>query len=195
MTRLQIFLAILAPQLLMLVGLVIRSETIRQTGTQVVLRVEPYDPMHPFMGRFVRTPLEIERLEESAITFLDALPEEGQTVYVGLVPGEPVWEARFLTPRPPEPSANLVFLRGEFVRSEAGTIWLELGHDEYYIPHDADDPSFTFQADGIERAELALVLSVDSSGTAVTEDLLVDGQPFLEWNATVQAEAEAEDER
>lgn len=190
MNRFQTFLAILAPQLLMLAGIVVRAETIRSSGTEVVLRVQAYDPMHPFMGRFVRTPLAIERLEASAITTLDALPEEGDTVYVGLVPGEPVWEARYLTSRPPQSEADLVFLRGQFVRSDGTTIWLELGHDEYYIPHDADDPSFTFRADGIERAELALVLSVDASGTAVTEDLLIDGQPFLEWNAAAGRRAE-----
>lgn len=183
MTRLQIFLAILASQVLVLAAIVVRAETVRQTGTRVVLRVEAYDPMHPFMGRFVRTPLAIERLETSAVTILDSLPEEGEPAWVGLVRGEPVWEARYVTSRPPPPEEGVVFLRGRFVSSDGTTIRLELGHDEYYIPHDADDPSFTFREDGIERAQLALVLSVDASGTAVTEDLLVDGQPFLEWNA------------
>ena len=180
MTRRNLFLLILAPQVLFIAGLVARAEWTARTGVEVVLRVRPYDPMDLLLGRYIRSPLEIEHLEERTLTLLDPLPPVGGTVYVRLSPGVPFWTADAIASDPG--STRGTFLRGRLTGREHDMVHIDYGHGRYFIPEDAHDPTSTWNADG-SQPMFSLVLAVTASGSSVARDFLVDGQPFLEWNA------------
>jgi uncharacterized membrane-anchored protein len=180
MTRRNLFLLILAPQVLVIAGLIARAEWTEHTGVEVVLRVRPYDPMDLLAGRYIRATLEIRSLDERTLTVLDPLPPVGGTVYVRLSPGAPVWTADAIASD--IGSRRGTFLRGRLTAHVHGMLLIDYGHGRYFIPEDAHDPTMASNADG-SRPECSLVLAVSASGSSVARDFLVDGRPFLEWNA------------
>jgi len=163
------------PQFLLVGGIAVREEVVLATGTAVVLRVRPYDPMDPLAGRYLGTPLEIERLDLARIPHDEGLFGR-DAVWVVLAPGEPCWGPVAVRREQPGPAAGQVSLYAEVDGRQVpgDTLRVRYAFGRFYIPEGGKDPS--------ARADLALRVRVSASGHAAIEDLLVDGKPYAEWN-------------
>ena len=181
----------LAPGALGLVAIVAREEGTLARGVEVVLEVRPYDPQDLLGGRYLATPLAIERIDSSAV----ALPEgellRGEPVLVGLARAEPCWIPIAIARRdgPREGADAWIAAVVDEERSGASTdeegsrivdptIELRCEVDRFYVPENAIDPTIG----GVAR-ELRLVARVARDGRAAVVDLLVDGLPFAAWQA------------
>ena len=179
-----LFALALAPQLALLAGLVVREEHARATGTEVVLEVRAYDPMDPLSGRYIRVPLAIARIELADVKHQGPLPEQGSIVYVRLEKREKQWEPIELCAQ--EPDAAL----GPFLRARRELRWasdttnfvqLDYELDRFYISEKANDPTGFVNGQWQAHA-LKVVVRVTGAGRGAITDLLVDGQPYAEWN-------------
>jgi uncharacterized membrane-anchored protein len=182
-----LWIAALAPQVLLVAGMVAAEEIARLRGTEVVLEVRAYDPMDLVSGRYVSTPLAIARLDGSALPHPDPMPEVGSTVFVRLAKSDPFWKATEVLCALPEPQNRTgeAFLRAKVDRSWAPQvskeIHLSFEIDRFYIPEEAEDPS-VWRGGDTERRRLSVIARITRSGRAHLVDLLVDGKPYADWN-------------
>ena len=180
MKRSTLYALALLPQVLVLGGLVARSEHTLRLGRRVVLEVRAVDPMDLFVGRYVATPLAIEQVDLDDYSFDGTAIAPDSAIWVRLEEGEPWWTATNVAR---EPYDDGVWLRGT-VQSASDvdgrhTARVSLGLDRYFIPEESEDPAGW--VDGKPR-QLALVVRVTPDGTAGIEDLLVDGASFADWS-------------
>ena len=98
-----VFLALVAAQLLVPLGMIGVNELALATGTKVTLLTRPIDPLDPFRGRYVALGYEISSLAD-----LRARP--GSTVWVELEPRGDRWVARRV--HTSEPETDRPFIRG-----------------------------------------------------------------------------------
>lgn len=184
MNRAVTFLCAVVPQFLLVGGLVVREEYVRATGRAVLLEIRPYDPMDPLSGRYLGTPLAIERLDLGRLPHDDGLRERDE-VWVVLAPGPKFWEPVAVRAARPEAGPDQVVVYGEVDRQplrEADVVLVvEYPIGRFYIPEDGKDPT-GWQPRGEPRPEVALLVKVAASGRMTIEDLLVDGRPYAEWN-------------
>jgi uncharacterized membrane-anchored protein len=198
----------LAPQVLVLVGIIAREEHTLREGTRAVLEVRGYDPVDVLSGRYLALPLAITRLPAEEIALPSPPIAEGTTVWVGLERAEPYWKPFELVLSPPgvAASADRVWLRGRLAQEWSGApdreqdpdatppvdrrtgrppgeaLLVDYGLDRFYIPEKAADPTLRSQP-GLEIPDLAYAVRVTADGRAVIEDLLVAGEPYAAWNA------------
>lgn len=174
----------IAPQILFVAGLAVREEYVRATGVEVRLAVRPYDPMDPFSGRYLGTPLAIERLDLAVVPHDDGLAYAA-SAWVALAPGPTHWVPTEVRAERPAPPPGGVVLHADVVPGDRhrplGVLWLRYGIGRFYIPENGRDPT-GWGSSGSTRPELLLVVRVTGSGSAAVVDLLVDGVPYAQWN-------------
>lgn len=155
------FLGIVAFQLLILLGLIGFNEVTLALGKSVVLQTGPVDPRDLFRGDYVML-----RYEISTISRIPGLKnvDEGDKVYVHLEQHGDIWDAtQGSTAFHPEWD---VFIAGEVVNYR-----IQYGIESYFVPEG--------KGQDIQRAhDIKVRISVDRSGKAVIQGLIVDGVPF-----------------
>ena len=155
------FWATVAGQIILLLAFIAVKETTLRTGTSVLLQTVPVDPLSLLQGEYVGLDYEIANIS-------DEIPNsrQGDTIYIQLLEdAEGVWRGIAYTLN--KPDADRVFIKGTVTR--AGR--LEFGINTYFIPEGTGHI--------IERSRDVIVrVAVSSGGTAVIEELLVDGVPF-----------------
>ncbi|MDA1270246.1 MAG: GDYXXLXY domain-containing protein [Chloroflexi bacterium] len=155
------FWATVAGQIILLLAFIGVKENTLRTGTSVLLQTVPVDPRSLLQGDYVTLDYEIAELPQS----LREAPI-GETVYVSLrKTGGELWVSQGHSILRPE--KGVVFIKGTV--NDRGR--LDLGLGTYFIPEGTGSI--------IERAQDVKVrASVNSSGSAVIQELLVDGEPF-----------------
>lgn len=154
------FLAIVAAQVVLLLGMVGFKEFTLRTGTTVVLQTVPVDPRSLLQGDYVVLRYEISRLPDRYRSF-----DRGQDVDVLLSEGKDVWQATYYARSAPR--EGTVFIKGTV--DDRGS--LDFGIGTYFVPEGTGRP--------IERSrDVKVKVSVDRFGHAVIKELLVDGEPF-----------------
>ena len=155
------FWATVAGQIILLLAFIAVKETTLRTGTSVLLQTVPVDPLSLLQGEYVGLDYEIANIS-------DEIPNsrQGDTIYIQLLEdAEGVWRGIAYTLN--KPDADRVFIKGTVTR--AGR--LEFGINTYFIPEGTDYI--------IERSrDVKVRVALSSGGTAVIEELLVDGEPF-----------------
>ena len=155
------FWAVVAAQLVFLLGFIAVREVSLRTGTEVVLQTVPVDPRSLLQGDYAILDYEVARLPD----WMRERPV-GATVYVTLRDEGGVWTAAdYYDER--GGAAGDVFIEGRIDRPGH----LDFGIGTYFVP----------EGTGliVERAEdVKVVVSIDADGVAVIKDVLVDGQPF-----------------
>ena len=155
------FLAIVAAQLVFLIGFIGVREVALRTGTEVVLQTVPVDPRSLLQGDYAILDYEIARLPE----WMDGL-SVGSTVYVALQEERDVWTSSSYTEERSH-VAGEVFIKGRIDRIGRA----DFGIGTYFVPEGTGHI--------VERAQdVKVVVSVDEDGNAVIKDVLVDGEPF-----------------
>ena len=155
-----VFWAIVAAQVVFLLGFITVREVALRTGTEVVLQTVPVDPRSLLQGDYAILDYEIAQLPD----WMDGL-STGRTVYVALQEGPEVWTAAGYSAD--DRYAGAVFIKGRVDR---------VGHADFGI-------GTYFLPEGTGRiiedaADVKVVASVDGNGVAVIKDVLVDGAPF-----------------
>lgn len=181
MSRRLKFVAAMLVQFAILGAMVISAELTLKHGLRVELEVEPFDPIDPLSGRHLVVNLAAARIDRR---YLD--PAIGDD----LVPGDALFVTLDTSVTPAivvgasrsRPLEGIPFARATVRDVSPSLVRVDYGLERYFIPLDAEDPSLFRDANG-RRAELRLVVRIDDDGRIVTEDLLVDGAPFSEWNA------------
>ncbi|MBI4338378.1 MAG: GDYXXLXY domain-containing protein [Chloroflexi bacterium] len=178
------FLAIVALQVLILVGMAAYKETTLRTGEVVVLQTVPVDPRDLFRGDYVVLGYEISTLGDDP----SRLPRGAQRVccVYGVVPGDAVfvrlapdpsgqkWIATSLTRE--EPQGDVLFIKGTVVETgpaEGSMNWVrvEYGIESYFVPEG--------QGRAIEQArDVKVRVAVNGFGSAVIKELIVDGETW-----------------
>ena len=154
------FWATVAGQIILLLAFIAVKEDVLRSGTTVLLQTVPIDPRSLLQGDFAILDYEIAELPDWAAS------RRGDTIYVELFEGaDGVWLARqYLMERP---GSDRLFIKGT-VDSRGR---LEFGIDNYFIPEGTGHI--------IEGAtDVEVRVAVSSGGSAVIEELLVDGEPF-----------------
>ena len=156
------FWATVAGQIILLVAFIAVKENTLRTGTSVVLQTVPVDPLSLLQGEYVVLDYKIARLPGT----LGDVFGPGSTVYVRLGEIEDgVWRDLDYGTRKPDPGQ--IFIKGTV--NERGR--LEFGIDTYFIPEGTGDI--------IGRAvDVKVRVAIGSGGTAVIQELLLDGKPF-----------------
>jgi uncharacterized membrane-anchored protein len=170
------WLAVL-PSMLVVAAVAVRAEWTLRTGHEVRLAVRSYDPMDALSGRYIATPLEIERIELAGVRLPHGPPVPGDDVWIQLEPADPTWRAVALWRRAPG-DAEIVALRGTAYLTSPLDVRVDYGLDRFFIPHEGADPSLPRGA-----RVLTAVVRVATDGRGALEDLLVDGEPWESWNA------------
>lgn len=156
------FWAIVAAQLIFLVGFIGLREVALRTGTEVVLQTVPVDPRSLLQGDYVILDYEIARLPN----WMDRL-SVGSTVYVALREEGDVWTSSTYTDERSRVAGGGVFVKGRIDRIGHA----DFGIGTYFVPEGTGHI--------VERAQdVKVVVSVDGTGNAVIKDVLVDGDPF-----------------
>ena len=155
------FWAIVAAQLVFLVGFIGVREVALRTGTEVVLQTVPVDPRSLMQGDYAILDYEISRLPD----WMDEL-SVGSTVYVVLQEERDVWTSSAYSEERSH-IAGEVFIKGRIDR----TGHADFGIGTYFVPEGTGHI--------IERAQdVKMVVIFDEDGNAVIKDVLVDGEPF-----------------
>ncbi|MDE2801894.1 MAG: GDYXXLXY domain-containing protein [Chloroflexota bacterium] len=155
------FWAIVAAQLVFLLGFIAVREVSLRTGTEIILQTVPVDPRSLLQGDYAILDYEVARMPSR-------LPDwdVGSTVYVELREGSPHWRAGSYS-RSLSDMRTQVFLKGRVDRPGH----LDFGIGTYFLPERTGRI--------IEGADdVKVVVSVDIDGNAVIKEALVDGEPF-----------------
>ncbi len=155
------FWAIVAAQLVFLIGFIGVREVALRTGKEIVLQTVPVDPRSLLQGDYAILDYEIARLPD----WMDGF-SAGRTVYVSLQEQRDVWTSSAYTDERSR-VAGEVFIKGRIDRIGHA----DFGIGTYFVPEGTGHI--------VERAQdVKVVVSVDRNGNAVIKDLLVDGEPF-----------------
>lgn len=191
MKRIGLLISLLcAGQVAVLAGMIWGHQSVLLDGTEVVLEVQPVDPVSLFRGNYVDLNYAVGRL--SADLFQGGQPpRRDDTVWVILAPppnGAPAdtpWHpvaASLL--QPVIVPAGAVAMRGT-VRNisigvdadwnacgdDCGTIWLRYGIEAYYA---ATATAQSYEAN-VRDQDLTVVVAVAEDGRAIIKALMLDG--------------------
>lgn len=171
------FWAAIAPSVLAVAAIAVRAELHLARALEVRLEVRPYDPMDALSGRYIAAPLAITTLEIGALRNECDGAQPGDSVWVALEPGEPWWTPSAVLCAP---QAGTLALRG-VLRDRSDALWtVDYELERFFIPHDAADPSAP--ASG-PRPQIIAVVRIDEGGAGLLSDLLIEGEPYADWNA------------
>lgn len=176
------------------------QEQLLANGTQVVLRSTGVDPYALFLGRYIRTRPE-------GLTFITRAdvpcPEEefadGSRLWVLVEPdAEPTqmeygsvlhWRVVGVAAERPKDG---VAIRGRVESDNGARIRARFGLNRFYIPETAVDPTHwrpeVPEGEEAPPRTLSVLMRVAGSGRAAIEDLLVEGEPYADWNRRVTEE-------
>ena len=157
------FWAIVAAQIVLLVGFITVREVALRTGTEVVLQTVPVDPRSLLQGDYAILDYEIARLPD----WMDTRQWHiDRTVFVALREEGNVWTAARYSGTRRDVDGE-VFITGWIDRPGH----LDFGIDTYFVPEGTGRI--------IEAADdVKAVVIIDRNGHTVIKDLLVDGEPF-----------------
>ncbi|MCH2510067.1 MAG: GDYXXLXY domain-containing protein [Dehalococcoidia bacterium] len=155
------FWATVMGQVILLLAFIAVKENTLRSGTSILLKTAPIDPRSVLQGDFAILDYEIAELPDYVRPV-----RQGESFYVELGEGpEGVWQA-FVYLRE-KPDSDAVFIKGA-VNSRGR---LGFGIDTFFVPEGTGHI--------IERSrDVKALVVVSSSGSAVLEDLIVDGFPF-----------------
>ena len=129
------------------------------TGTTVILKTQPVDPLDVFRGQYLTINYEISRV------LLPAGAKEGDTVYVSLKEGDDkIWHAEKVSFSKPDSG---IFIRGTAKQSWRG-LGVEYGIEQYFFERNAELP----------WRNLQVKVKISGSGQSRIVELLLDGKPF-----------------
>jgi uncharacterized membrane-anchored protein len=159
------FYAIVAAQLLLLVGLIAFKQWTLYAGDQILLATVPVDPRELFRGDHVILSYRISTLERWL--WQENRYEKGETVYVTLRRQRRLWEAASVSKSPPE--EGKLFLRARVRKATDKRLTVDYGIESYFVPEGQGRELEQHRGRG-----LIVEAAVDRQGRAVIRDVRVE---------------------
>lgn len=166
---------VVAVQFLVLFSVIGFKQYTVWTGETVLLKVQPVDPTDIIRGDYVRVRYDISTIDENALGGDDYVSGD---VYVELQRGDDgYWHAVAVRNDRERSIDGTVLIKGNVIASrqftQSRTKTVEYGIEDIFVPKGSgkDLPR------GASHA-IAVKAKVDRFGNAVTQQLIVDGQPF-----------------
>jgi uncharacterized membrane-anchored protein len=166
----------IAIQLFVLVGMIgLRAATL-MTGETVLLRIVPVDPRDLFRGDYVTLSYEFSRIPSQGIAGLPTRQhdrydhhdeQQGQTIYVSLVPeedGKHYRAERYSI----DPPADGLYLRGTI----SGYDRIQYGIDSYYV----EEGTGRKYEEAARHRQLSAEVAIAPDGKAVLRGLHIDAE-------------------
>lgn len=176
-----LFVAAVALQVLLLLGMAGRHSYTLQTGRPIRLETAPVDPWEIFRGQYVSLNYKISMLEEGRIVMTGAPYKRGQKVWVTLRSADPYWVAVAVSNRRPLASGNEVAVQGTVQwYTDNGTpagkamAHIRYGLEQFYVP-EGEGPKLEDR-----RHQVDVDAVVDRLGRAAVKRIRVDGQE-VKW--------------
>lgn len=176
MSRTARFVLALLPSFLAVAWIAFDAERVLRTGAEARLAVLEPKLVQDGSGRYVALPLAIARVSAAEVAVAPGLAI-GDTVWVRLERAEPAWravEVRDVAFSEP----GVVAARATVARAEGETLVLRCDVERFYLLDRGRDPT-----DPPGAHVLTAVVRVAPSGATGLADLLVDGEPWKDWNA------------
>ena len=175
MTFTQKFYALVAFQLVLVLGLLGSKQLTLRTGERFLLRAAPVDPIDTFRGEYVH--LGYDTLTEVESFAIDGpAPVKGEILYVSLARAGR-FATRAAVSRTP-PTDALAYLRGMVVSADKDHCRVEYGIESWFVPR-GQGPELERQAARKDRQLLAEI-AVDRIGHAVLRAVTVEPTRFSE---------------
>jgi uncharacterized membrane-anchored protein len=154
------FFAVVALQVLSLLGMIGFKYSVIATGQTVVLQSVPIDPRDLLRGDFVRIRFAITQLDLSGITSDGAALQPGDAVYVTLRNNAPAWIPVKAGATLPALQDDEAVIKGKIINRNGNLLGVDYGIDSYYVGEGKGRP--------LER-EKYWKLKLDRRGHAVIE--------------------------
>ena len=192
------FLAVVAFQFVILLGLIGYKQFTVVTGTTVTLAVRPVDPYDIFRGDYVRINYSIAELDRALFTaggtatpaptgsagtgIREDLIAVGPSVYLELARDDTgIWRPVRARAGRFSPASGNVVIKGTSdqgsiflpTANQSTTVRVNYGIEDIFVPENAGK--------AIERAaadRVTVEVNVDRFGNAVPRRILIDGQPY-----------------
>ena len=164
------FLAILAAQTALLLGLIAQQELRLSSATTVLLETAPVDPRDLLRGDYVILNYKISNLRTE---LWDTMPQgnmEGLTVHVSLEKRGQFHEAVQFSVTKPAPHPNRVVLQGQIHDLWNASARVQYGLERYYVKEGTGNP----------RGKLTVLVAVAPDGKPVIKQVFLDGKPYAE---------------
>lgn len=165
-----------ALQVAVLGWMVIDRTRLLKTGREIVLPIRPVDPRDLFRGQYVRLDYDVSRLPMKLKE--GPSPIRNGAFYVTLQQGEDgQWSpVRFSVAKPNATGPKEIVLKARawhgFPRDDIGVVAVRYGIESYFVP-EGEGPRLEELA---RDRKLAMLVAVDSSGTAAIKGILIDGK-------------------
>ena len=160
MNRKLLFSAVVALQVLSLLGMIGFKYSVVKTGRTVVLQSVPIDPRDLMRGDFVRIRFAINRLDLSRLAADGAPLPPGSVVYVTLKNTGPAWTPVRADAALPALQEDEAVIKGKIRDRNGNIIQVDYGIDSYYVAEGKGRP--------LEREKYWRV-KLDRKGHAVIE--------------------------
>lgn len=181
----KLFIAI-GIQLLILGSILVYKLIPYATGTEVLLKIQPYDPRSPLRGDYVTFRYDISQITN----YHSIVIYNGNDVYIPLRKNDKYWivdDKYPISTTPPQQGS--LFIKGTVVsgglekmnsigdpypyqRVKNSTLSINYGIEDYFIP-EGKGQNFTFA-----NHEVGAKVAVDKNGNAALKKLYVDGSPW-----------------
>lgn len=181
------FALAVAVQLMVLLGMIGRHSFTLATGTEVVLKSEPFDPWDPLKGEYVRLRYNVSTVPIPLAEGEEPPYERGDAVWLLLQKGEPYWTVAGIGKERSRPGPDQVSVRArvDWVQwwsaptepKPAGfeaQVNLLYGIEEFYVP-EGEGRGLEEERDGI-----TVKAKVDGWGRMALSQVLVKGEP-VKW--------------
>lgn len=143
-------------------------------GEEILLKTAPVDPRDLFRGDYVRLSYEISTIDLNNVPY-DSGFSTGNTIYATLSKKEKFWTVDSVSHSMPHLAEKQVCMRGSVTSSSQNRVWVEWGIESYFVPEG--------EGREIERERNAgntsVIVSVDSTGSSVLKELLIDDEPVV----------------
>ena len=151
-------------QLIVLIGMIVGPLTTLLTGDTILLRVVPVDPRDLFRGDYVILAYELSRVPPQGIPGVQSSDDQGQTVYVSIVPEEDGkhWRASQFSLQKPSTGK---FLRGQI----NGWNQIEFGIESYFVQ---EGEGLKYER-AVRSQNLSAEVTIDRNGNAVLKRLVI----------------------
>lgn len=181
MTKRLLFGVVVASQLAYLGAAIGYHQARIHTGTKILLKTAPVDPLSIFRGRYLALSYDISRIPAGAPHDVEVSDlKTDDTVYVVLVKGHMFWEPVSVHTHKPSKGT---FLRGRLRYRSGDELWIVYGIESFFLSEtSADDIERNIReasrTAGRRDVPLTVEVAVASDGTGYPVTLLWQGRAY-----------------
>lgn len=142
------------------------------SGQEILLKVAPIDPRDIFRGDYVLLTYEISTIDFSQVPY-DTPFSSGDTIYAVLSKKEKFWTIDSVHHTKPALTSDQVCMKGRVTQAFSTGVIVEWGIESYFVP----EGKGRIVEDLRRKEDISVIVVVDSSGSSVLKELLINDEP------------------